>query len=104
MEGRTRGKVGGRNVHRKLPETGWHHRARGWHSGLLHRDAGVGGVTEDRMMAAMKLTLSHSHLEQAKAMRDRAAPRTLSRDARSAERRVGQACVLTCRSRWAQYH
>src|SRR3546814_5779417 len=81
MEGRTRGKVGGRNVHRKLPETGWHHRARGWHSGLLHRDAGVGGVTEDRMMAAMKLTLSHSHLEQAKAMRDRAATRTLSRDA-----------------------
>src|SRR3546814_7987716 len=54
MEGRTRGKVGGRNVHRKLPETGWHHRARGWHSGLLHRDAGVGGVTEDRMMADRK--------------------------------------------------
>ena len=33
------------------------------------------------MIAAMKLTLSHSHLEQAKAMRDRAATRTLSRDA-----------------------
>src|SRR3546814_4461529 len=63
MEGRTRGKVGGRNVHRKLPETGWHHRARGWHSGLLHRDAGVGGVTEDRMMAAMRSEEHTSELQ-----------------------------------------
>src|SRR3546814_11392398 len=31
-------------------------------------------------------------------------PLTLVADVRSEERRVGQECVSTCRSRWAPYH
>ena len=38
-------------------------------------------MTDDRIMSAMKLVMVHSHLEQAKSMRDRAETRTLSRDA-----------------------
>src|SRR3546814_20449316 len=34
----------------------------------------------------------------------RARPRTEQWNGRSAERRVGQACVSQCRSRWSPYH
>src|SRR3546814_16516187 len=31
-------------------------------------------------------------------------PKDLPRCPRSEERRLGKACVITCRSRWSQYH
>ena len=67
-----------------------HTDARGY--GLLMAAVGIGA-----MLGALGLALRGPRVHKGAALRNR-----LSR--RSAERRVGKECSVTCRSRWSPYH
>src|SRR3546814_5277528 len=61
----------------------------------------VGGVIEAGRMLYLQTTLEHATRTAARAAIVRSERSAVPR---SEERRVGQECVSTCRSRWSPYH
>src|SRR3546814_5646049 len=88
-------------------KTAYEMRISDWSSDVCSSDLGaaqcdgrLGRILEQLVERLQRLRVGLRRLERL----DRRAGAAAAADQRSEERRVGKACVSTCRSRWSSYH